>query len=210
MIPLVLLYEDNNDLRNSLSLYLEAEESMLFGGSFPHANDILQNIDLLEPDVVLLDIDMPGISGIEAVQKIRKAGRQTIVIMLTVFEDNDRIFSALEAGANGYILKKTTPEKIIAAIHDAIEGGAPITPSIANKILMRFIQQKPTSDDYQLSVKEKEVLRDLVEGYSYKMIAEKQFISLNTVRNHIKSIYHKLQVNSATSAVNKAIKENLT
>jgi DNA-binding NarL/FixJ family response regulator len=151
-----------------------------------------------------MDIDMPGINGIHAVKKIRSYNTKTHVIMLTVFETNELIFDALCAGANGYLLKNTAPEKIADAILEVYVGGAPMTTSIARKVLLYF-SNRNVQTDFSLTQREKEILNLLVKGYTYKMIASECIISMDTVRSHIKKIYEKLQVNSNIEAVKKAM-----
>jgi len=161
---------------------------------------------------VLMDIDMPNVNGIEGVRRIRKQFSELLIVMQTVFEDNEKIFDSITAGANGYILKKASPEKIIEGIQDVVEGGAPMTASVAKKVLTHF-QKEPASnqDDnpFQLSAREKEILTMLVKGLSYKMIGDACGISTHTVNNHLKIIYKKLHVHSATEAVSKALKQKV-
>lgn len=207
MTAKAILYEDNEHLRFSMdSLFrLQAEVQLL--AVFPNAQTVLQDIAMLEPDVVLMDIDMPGISGIEAVRLIRASYPELPVIMLTVFDDNDHILQTICAGASGYLLKNNL-NQLFPAITDVLNGGAPMTGSIARKVLALFPrpQKKEPETDSLLSVREGEILQLLVRGLSYKMIAAELHITLETVRSHIKRIYKKLQVNSATEAIYKASK----
>ena len=160
--------------------------------------------------LILLDIDMPGTNGLEGLKIIRSVNTDVKVLMLTVFDDNKNVFEAIRNGANGYILKKTPPAKLLEYISEAASGGAPMTASIATQVLKMFSQvNDPKGGDYNLSDREKEVLHLLVEGYSYKMIASKMFIAIDTVRSHIKKIYEKLHVNSKSEAVAKAFKDRL-
>ena len=166
----------------------------------------------LKPDVILMDIDIPGRSGIDATPVAKRLWPKTQVVMLTVFEEEEKIFQAIRYGASGYLLKRTPPSEIIAAIHDVHAGGSPMTSSIARRVLHFFQQQLPTVQpkiDYDLSPRELEVLKSLVKGYSYKLIASEHFISVDTVRSHIRNIYEKLQVNSKTEAVLKALKDKI-
>jgi DNA-binding NarL/FixJ family response regulator len=161
------------------------------------------------PDVILMDINIPGINGIEAVKEIKTNFPHIQVCMQTVFEDDGKVFASLCAGASGYILKNTVSEKIIQAIKEVAEGGAFFTPSIANKVLLNF-QQKPEMAEFiQLSEREKEILKLLVDGLSYKMIADKVALSFHTIHSHIRNIYEKLHVNSKGEAVAKALKQKL-
>lgn len=157
-----------------------------------------------------MDIGMPGMSGIEGVRLLKSVFPQVDVIMQTVYEDDERIFQSIIAGASGYLLKKTPPAKILEAIKDIREGGAPMSASIARKVLTMFQSPSPLkSSEYDLSEREKEVLGGLVKGLSYKMIADQCFISIDTVRSHIKNIYEKLHVHSKGEAVAKAMRNRL-
>jgi DNA-binding NarL/FixJ family response regulator len=161
-----------------------------------------------EPDVVIMDIDMPGKSGIDGVRMIKEARPETYVVMYTMFEDDDKLFQSLCAGANGYILKKMAPDKLEDAIIDVIHGGAPMSPSIARKVLYSF-QLSKNIRNYDLSKREKEILLLLIEGYPTKQIASELFIAFDTVRTHLKNIYTKLHVNCGKEAIAKALKERI-
>lgn len=203
----VALYEDNAALRCSLSKLFEASFEFDFIGAYAEATLLIENCQYRKPDVILMDIEMPGISGIEAVRKLQLSYPEIKVLMLTVFEDNESIFQSICHGAIGYILKKEDPLEIIKAVIEAHDGGAPMTPLIATKVIEMFRRQAPqplaTND---LSEREREILALLARGFSYKMIANERAISIDTVRFHIKKIYEKLQVHSMTEAVSKAIK----
>jgi DNA-binding NarL/FixJ family response regulator len=207
----VAIYDDNNKLRDSLSQLISAFPEFELLGVYPNAINILDNIELNKPQIILMDINMPGISGIEAVQQVRKHHPDIKIIMQTVFDDDDKVFRSICAGAVGYILKKTSPMDILDAIKDAYNGGAPITPCVAIKILAMFkkqsVPEKNTS--INLSERETEILSHLTKGLSYKMIADACCISLDTVRFHIKNIYEKLHVHSMSEAIYKAINEKL-
>ena len=207
----VAIFEDNDALRNSLVMLVDSASGMICTGAFAHANKLLQNIELAMPDVVLMDINMPGLSGIEAVQVIKEKFASVQILMQTVFEDNDKIFAAICAGASGYLLKKTPPKKIIEAIREASVGGAPMTPSVAVKVLSMFRLQSitPKKEFINLSEREKEILALLVKGKSYKTIAAECFISIDTVGTHVRHVYEKLHVHSKGEAVAKAIYEKL-
>jgi DNA-binding NarL/FixJ family response regulator len=207
----VAIFEDNKVLRKSLELLIDSEEGMRCTGAFADAGKLVQNIQLAEPDVVLMDINMPGISGIEAVQVIKEKFAGIQILMQTVFEDNDKIFAAICAGASGYLLKKTPPKKIIEAIRETLAGGAPMTPSVAVKVLDMFRLQSgtPKNEFINLSQREKEILALLVKGKPYKTIAADCFISIDTVGTHVRHIYEKLQVHSKSEAVAKAIHQKL-
>lgn len=200
----VLIYEDNQDLRKSIQTLLLWNDSFDVVAAMPDATSASEDIAVLKPDVVLMDIDMPGCTGVEAVGEIRKTYIDLPIIMFTVFDDDDNIFNAICAGANGYILKKNI-EQLPAAIKDVMDGGAPMTSSVAKKVL-RFVPQSTTikkPSQEILSSRENEILQYVAQGYSYKMVAAETDIALETVRSHIKNIYKKLQVNSATEAVYK-------
>lgn len=205
----LLIVDDKSSIRDALqSLFngvpdievIEAKEDAIDVSKFIRKNKI---------DLVFMDIDMPGINGIDAVNNIRKNGLDVPVIMLTVFEDEDKIFNSIKAGANGYLLKNTQPRKIIESVRDVYNGGASFTPLIAKKVLNYFQTPKPKTNDYNLSKREKEVLYQLVDGNPYKVIADKLNISYETVRSHMKKIYTKIHVSSLTEAVAKTIKEDL-
>lgn len=200
-----ILYEDNENLRNSLESLFRLQREVELLAVFPDAQTVLTDLEALQPDVVLMDIDMPKITGIEALRMIRSRYPELPVIMLTVFDDNDNVFNAICAGASGYLLKNNF-DLLFSSIKEVLAGGAPMTGSIAKKVLALFPRpekQVPETDN-QLSERESDILRLLIRGYSYKMIASELGISLETVRSHIKKIYRKMQVNSATEAIYKA------
>ena len=210
MVTSIVLFDDNRHIRESLSLLLSTDSRFLLLGAFEDARNAEKHIADLLPDVILMDIDMPGKNGIQAVADIHLQFPAIPVIMLTTFEDNDRVFQSLKKGAMGYLLKSTAPERLLDAITEVKAGGAPMTPSIARKVMLQFQgnQTKPV-DDYNLTVREKEVLALLVDGLSYKMIADRLNIGFETVRSHIKKIYEKLHVQSMTEAVSKSMREGL-
>jgi DNA-binding NarL/FixJ family response regulator len=206
----VLLYDDNEALRISLKALIEENDDFELMAMMPNAETAETDIQELKPDVILMDIDMPVVNGVEAVKKIRKTNDKLPIIMLTVLEDNENIFNAICAGASGYIIKRYATEEIPAAIRNVLTGGAPMTGSVAKKVLQMVPQAKTTEQEKSdLSEKETVILQFLVNGYSYKMIAAEIKISIDTVRFHIKKIYDKLHVHSATEAVSKAIKDKL-
>ena len=206
----ILIYEDNNDMRNGLAELVNRTPEFKLSGAFADCLAVEYQVKKLQPDVILMDIDMPGISGIEAVQLIRHFDIDVHILMLTVFDTNEKIFDALCAGASGYLLKKTLPSKIVEAINDVYTGGTPMTPEIAKKVLGHFSNQPLKSKKlYNLTEREKDILFNLTQGKSYKMIATQLQISIDTVRFYIKQIYLKLQVNSAPEAVSKALRENI-
>jgi DNA-binding NarL/FixJ family response regulator len=207
----VLVFDDNKNLLEGFKLLLKDSESIFLAGAYPDATHAVAMVRKDQPDVVLMDIQMPGISGIDAVKAIKYAFPNLQILMQTVFEDNDKVFAAICAGASGYILKSTPAEKVLEAITDVYLGGSPMSPSIARKVLKLFHGQfAQVAQDYQaLTSREKEVLSCMVRGLSYKMIADACGISFNTVHSHIKKIYEKLHVNSASEAVAKAIQQRI-
>jgi DNA-binding NarL/FixJ family response regulator len=206
----VVLYEDNPQLREGLSMLLNGSDGFEVVGAFKNCNNAVDEVAALQPDVILMDIDMPGTNGIQGLKNIREHNTEVKILMLTVFDDNKYVFEAIKNGANGYILKKTPPAKLLEYIQEANTGGAPMTSSIATQVLQMFSRVHNTSsEDYHLSDREKQVLQHLVNGYSYKMIAAEMYISIDTVRSHIKKIYEKLHVNSKSEAVAKAFKDNI-
>ncbi|MCU0394456.1 MAG: response regulator transcription factor [Chitinophagaceae bacterium] len=206
----VVIYEDNPQLREGLSMLIDGSDGFTVLAAFKNCNNVVEEVATFQPDVVLMDIDMPGINGIEGLKLLRQANNNVKILMLTVFDDNKNVFEAIRSGANGYILKKTPPSKLLEYIEEAATGGAPMTASIATQVLKMFSEiHNSTNDNYNLSDREKQVLQLLVNGYSYKMIAGEMFIAIDTVRSHIKKIYEKLHVNSKSEAVAKAFKDKL-
>ena len=207
----VAIFEDNKSLLESLKQLINGADGMTCTGAFADANKLVHNIQLANPDVVMMDINMPGISGIEAVKVIKEKFPNVYILMQTVFDDNDKIFAAICAGASGYMLKKTTPQKMLEAIKETYQGGAPMTPSVAVKVLQMFrVQTGVEKNEFiDLSEREKEILSLLVKGKSYKAVASACFISIDTVSTHVRHIYEKLHVHSKSEAVAKAIRERI-
>ena len=207
----VIVFDDNKSRRNSLELLINQTENMICTGTFEDCSNVITNIDSTMPDVVLMDIDMPIVNGIDGVLRIRKLMPKLCIIMQTVFEDDNKIIDAISAGANGYILKKAHPGKIIEAIDDVMNGGAPMTGSVAKRVLDLFSKgsKRTTENDYKLTDREKEILSGLVKGLSYKMVAENCSISVFTVNAHIRKIYEKLQVHSVAEALRKTFEEKI-
>ena len=206
----ILVYDDNSALRESLKALIDDESGFAISAMFDNADTVESDIAELKPDVILMDIDMPGINGVEAVKLIRRKYPAIPVIMLTVFDDNGNIFNAICAGASGYILKQYLSNELISAIRNVMSGGAPMTGSVAKKVL----QMIPAGgglgkEQIHLTEREGEILKALVNGFSYKMIAAQLNLTLDGVRFHIKKVYEKLHVHSATEAVSKAIKDKL-
>ncbi len=206
----IAIFEDNSLLREQLVELLNSAEGISVCGSWENCVQIAKVMDFYQPDIVLMDIDMPISNGIEGLQFIVNNHPEIPVIMLTIFEDDDHVFQSICIGAKGYLLKKTPPKKIIEAIFETIDGGSPMSPTIARKVLQTFAYIKPApKEDYKLTPREKDILQSLVNGNSYKMIASELDISINTVRQYIRSVYEKLQVHSMNEAVSKAIKQNI-
>jgi DNA-binding NarL/FixJ family response regulator len=206
----VSVFDDNNALRESLCYLISGTPGFVVAGTYPDGNEVLQHLYRDTTDVVLMDIDMPGINGIEATALIKSHFPDINVLILTSYDDDVKVFAAIQSGATGYLLKKTSPAKILEAITDVNQGGAPMNAGIARKVLDFFREKKNiATNEYDLSAREKEVLGCLVKGDSYKMIANHCYISMGTVCTHIASIYKKLHVNSKSEAVAKAIHERL-
>lgn len=207
----IVLFEDNKSLRQSLTQYFNSTDEVFLAGAFDTANEAVAKIRKHRPDIILMDIQMPGLSGIEAMQRIIEAYPDSKVLIHTVFEDEHRIFSALCSGASGYVLKSPDPDDLLQAIQDVYNGGAHMSPQIAAKALRmfqhQFVRTQPTY--VELTERERDVLTCMVRGMSYKMIADACAISFHTVHHHIKHIYEKLHVNSAPEAVVKAIEQKL-
>lgn len=208
MTKQLLIYEDNDALRKSLEELLLLSGDYSVSGSYENCLEAVAHVKRVQPDVILMDIDMPGMTGIEAVKKIRQSDSRSAIIMLTVFDDNRHVLDAICAGASGYLLKKHVSEKLIPAIKEVLEGGAPMSPAIA-KMVINAMQQQTGNGQYQFTAREKEILHLLCKGNSYKMIAAETSLGFETIRTYIKKIYEKLQVHSATEAVSKAINERL-
>lgn len=206
----ILVYDDNEAIRESLHTLIGEEPDFEVIAMLSNAETVETDINELKPDVILMDIDMPKVDGVQAVKRIRKINPEVPIIMLTVFDDNENIFNAIYAGASGYILKRYTALEIPAAIRNVLGGGAPMTGTVAKKVLQMLPVAKTSEQEKtDLTIKETEILRLLINGYSYKMIAAEVGIGIDGVRFHIKKIYDKLHVHSATEAVSKAFKEKL-
>ncbi len=207
----VVVFDDNVSRRKGLKLLIDAMEDMTCIAEFRDCTDVVKKLRTLHVDVILMDINMPNVNGIEGVRLIKASYPNIKIIMQTIFEDESKILEAISAGADGYIMKQKSPLDLIEGIREVLQGGAPITPSVAHKILTLFKNRKvmPKSKDFNLTKREIEVLKLLIEGNSYKMIAEKCYISYPTVNTHVSNIYKKLQVQSVASAVAKALKEGL-
>jgi DNA-binding NarL/FixJ family response regulator len=207
----ILIYDDNKNIRDALAMIIGTSGDMEVAGVYENADDLDENIMFTNPDVILMDIDMPGMNGTEATRVIRDKFPFVNVLIQTVFDDDERVFDSLCAGAHGYILKNTPPVMILQQIREVMMGGSPMSPSIARKVLHKFqvaFKMRNTQED-NLSSREREVLSLLVQGKPYKLIGSELDISYDTVRSHMKKIYEKLHVNSISEAVSKAIKNRL-
>jgi DNA-binding NarL/FixJ family response regulator len=204
----VVIYEDDDAFRETLCILMNGTQEYELKAAFENCDQIENHLKKFQPDVILMDINMPGIGGLEGLRIVRGISPSTQVLMCTVFDDNENIFKSICNGANGYLLKKSPPSKIIEAIKEVHEGGAPITSNIARKILELFpkVPARSTEID-KLAKREQEILRLLMKGYSYKMIAAELKIAVETVRTHIKRIYEKLHVHSASEAIAKIFPE---
>jgi DNA-binding NarL/FixJ family response regulator len=203
----VAVFDDNKPRRELLKMLLDTSDGFLCTGAFENCQHIIKNIVGNIPDAILMDIDMPGVNGIEGLKIVRTQFPEVKVLMQTVFEDEEKIFDAVLAGADGYILKKTPPLKLLDAIREVLEGGAPMTPTVARQVLQLFNNKhyKNIPDNFHLTEREHEILKLLVKGLSYKMIAAECNISYPTVNSHITHIYEKLHVSNAAEAVAKAL-----
>ena len=206
----VIITEDNDAIREGLAVLINATEGMECVARYTTCEDLLADFSNHPADIFLQDIGLPGMSGIQGVRELKKQAPEAIILMLTVYEDEENVFEALKAGASGYLLKKTSPAQLIEAIVDAANGGSPMSSNIARKVV-KFFQKSPPSPtpEYGLSGREKEILASLTEGNSYKMIADRLFISIDTVRSHIRHIYKKMHVHNQSEAVAKAFKHGI-
>ncbi|WP_290662717.1 response regulator transcription factor [Ignavibacterium sp.] len=203
----VSIVEDEPEIREGIEDVLQKSQFFICVGSYSSAEGLLENIYEVEPDIILMDIGLKGISGIQALKQIKKMNIETAVVMLTVFEDDEKIFNSILEGADGYILKKTPPQKLVELLYELHCGGIAINPQIARKVLEMF-RAKPDKQIDDLSEREREVLNLIIKGYTHKQVAEILFISPETVRGHLKNIYRKLHVHSKTEAVAKVLHLN--
>ncbi len=205
----IVIFEDNSRLRQSLKILLDGIEGYTVCGDYENCSNAVAVVEEQQPDVIIMDIDMPGTDGIEGLKQVKEYRPQTYIIMHTVLEDEERLFQCLCSGANGYILKNTSFVNLLEAIDNVLHGGAPLSPSIAKKVLQSFCNTPPARLQYHLSDREIEITKYLVKGYSYKMIAGACHISVDTVRGHIRNIYAKLHVNCGREAVVKALRDKI-
>ncbi len=203
----ISIIEDDKDIRESLAILLNGTQEFNCVSTYVTCEAALKNIEADVPDVILMDINLPGISGIEGTKIIKQKLPQTEIIMLTISDDENDVFNSLCAGACGYLKKNTPPLKLIEAIKEAVNGGAPMSMDIARLVVGSFRKETHSNS---LTNRESEILKNLCSGSSYKKIAAELFIDLNTVKFHIRNIYRKLEVNSKGEAIAKAMKENLS
>lgn len=207
----IAIFDDHKERREALKLLISLEREMACIGTYENCTRLVDHFKNNPPDVGLMDIDMPEVNGIEGVKLLHHHFPETLIIMQTVFEDDGKIFNSILAGAHGYILKKTPPEYLVEGIYDVVSGGAPMTATVARRVLQLFQNQHQgnTTEQFNLSEREVEVLTLLVKGLSQKMVAAQLYISPFTVANHVKKIYHKLHVHNASEAVAVAIQKKL-
>lgn len=204
----VAIVEDNKVIREGLSVLINGSDGFSCVATYPTAEAAIKNIDKDAPDIILMDIQLPGMSGIECVRKLKATNPSIQIMMQTIYEDDERIYDSLVSGASGYILKKTPPSKLLEAIQDLHNGGSPMSSQIARKVVQAFQKMNSvTNETENLSPRENEILSYLAKGYRYKEIADILFISIETVRTHLRNIYEKLQVRSRTEAVLKYLKK---
>lgn len=209
MAKSLVIYEDNPRLRESLELLLGTDTGFSIVGAFSDCTMVIAQMEALLPELVIMDIDMPGMSGIEGVRRIKTGFPDIKVVMYTVFDDDNRIFECICNGADGYLLKNISPLKLIQSLEDLASGGVPMSPFVAQKVFQYFRTSKEGSEAFNLTQRETEILELLVRGNSYKMIADKASISIDTVKKHLQNIYHKLHVNCGTEAVAKALQHKI-
>lgn len=199
----VSIVEDDADLRESISHFIDGAPGFSCAGAYSTGEEALEGIPAGKPAVALMDINLPGMSGIECVRKLKERDPELQIIMLTVYENSDRIFEALAAGACGYLVKRTPPNKLLEAIREISAGGSPMSSHIARKVVQAFQSSEGRSQPVQLAPREREVLDLLSKGRAYKQIADEMNLHIGTVRTYVRRIYEKLHVNCRTEAVVK-------
>jgi DNA-binding NarL/FixJ family response regulator len=210
MATRIVIFEDNENVRNSLVTLLGNESDYMVTGAHPDVSDVSRRIREERPHVVILDIDMPGMDGISAIPLIKETDPEISIVMYTQFEDDEKLFKSLCAGADGYVLKKTSPAHLLAAIEEVRAGGAPLSPAVARKVLFSFRDQRQSNHaKYELTDREIEVLQLLIKGYSVKLIAAELHIAYDTCRSHLRNIYRKLHVNCGKEAIAKVLAEKI-
>ena len=203
----VALVEDDEGIRTSLAALIRRAPALRLAGDYPDAETALKEIPRRPPDVVLMDINLPGMNGVECVRQLKSSTPEIQVLMLTVYEDSDSLFNSLRAGASGYLLKRTASAKLLEAIRDVYAGGSPMTPQLARRVVQFFSGPADgRSPVARLTAGEREFLDQLANGYAYKEIAERMNISIDTVRSYVRTVYEKLHVHSRTEAVVKYLR----
>ncbi|HXT27889.1 MAG TPA: response regulator transcription factor [Vicinamibacterales bacterium] len=206
----VAIVEDQREIRECLALLVNGTDGYTCSGSYRSMEEAIEKIPRQVPDVLLSDIGLPGMSGIDGVRRLKELCPDLLVLMLTVYDDDERIFDAMCAGACGYLLKKTPPARLIASLQEAVDGGAPMSPEVARRVIALFREIRPPDRaDYHLTPHETRLLKLFVEGHNYKTAAVELKVSVNTINFHVRSIYDKLQVHSRSEAVAKALRNRL-
>jgi DNA-binding NarL/FixJ family response regulator len=199
----VSIVEDIPEVRQTIEKYIQQSENFMFEKAYSNSESAIKDLETLRPDIIIMDINLPGMNGIDCITEIRKKNTTTQFLIFTVFEDDEKIFDALKAGAMGYLLKRTPKEQLLEALLDLHNGGSPMSTSIARKVIQSFSKVSPSNYESTISKKEREVIELLAKGFLYKEIGDKLSISLNTVKQHLHNIYKKLQVDNKTEAINK-------
>ncbi len=206
----VAIVEDQRDIREGLASLIKFTDGYYCTGSFRSMEEALDKIRFELPNIMLVDIGLPGMSGLEGIRRLKESWPEILLLMLTVYEDDEMIFDALCAGACGYLLKKTPPARLIECLNEAMGGGAPMSPEVARRVIKLFRQiSPPDKADYQLTPHELRLLKLLVEGHNYKTAATAQGVKVTTIAFHMRNIYEKLQVHSKSEAVSKALRNRL-
>lgn len=205
----VIIFEDNTRLRQSMEMLLNDDDIFHVAASYSRFDSVEMQVEQLTASLVVMDIDMPGPGGIEGAKRIKLANPDIKVVMHTVFDDDNRIFDSICAGADGYLLKNTSPVQLLRSLQEVMNGGAAMSPFVAQKVFQHFRSANSINETFELTRREKEILELLVKGNSYKMIADKGDISVDTVKKHLQNIYHKLHVSCGTEAVAKALQHKI-
>jgi DNA-binding NarL/FixJ family response regulator len=203
----IAIVEDDQELLKGISKTLSLSEEVEVSATYSNAEDFMNDAGTLNPEITIMDIGLPKLSGIECMKQLKSLFPKMQFLMWTTFEDDEKIFDALKAGASGYILKTATAQQLIQAISELHKGGSPMSSSIARKVIASFHAPEIKQSEYSLTTRENEILEFLSRGYRYKEIAEKLFVSIETVRSHVHHIYKKLQVSSRTDALNKVYRK---
>jgi len=199
----VCIVEDIEDIRNGLAAIINMTEGFTVLQTFSNAENALQHLNSLQPDIAIMDINLPGMSGIECIRRVHEKNQSIQFMMFTIYENSDTVFEALQAGATGYILKNSSPVKIIESLREMYTGGSPMNAEIAKKLVTRFQKQTLPQNQYHLTPKEQKILELMSKGYLYKEIAAELKNTINTIKQHIRNIYEKLHVQNKVEAINK-------